>query len=215
MNRSSRAFDVATLLVLAGTVALTLALYDALPARIPTHFGLSGHADGWTRRDVGAWLLPGIALVVWAVLRFASVWCPGDWKERAARSPMAAAAFFCAALLAGIQAIVLWASFHPGESAGRPLALVMGGFLLSLSFVMPRIRRNPVIGIRVAWTLASDENWARTHRFASYTFAGAGLVALAAGLLGGAPAAPVAFVALLLGALAPMVYSYVVARGRA
>ena len=59
----------------------------------------------------------------------------------------------------------------------------MGAFLFALSFVMPRIRRNPVIGIRVAWTLASDENWARTHRFASYTFAAAGVVALV-----GAPA---------------------------
>ena len=101
------------------------------------------------------------------------------------------------------------------ESVGRGLALVMGVFLLALSFVMPRIRRNPVLGIRLAWTLASDENWARTHRFASYTFAAAGVVALAGALLGGPSAGPVSIVALLAGALAPAVYSYFVARGEA
>jgi uncharacterized membrane protein len=78
-----------------------------------------------------------------------------------------------------------------------------------------RIQRNPVMGIRVAWTLASDENWARTHRFASYTFAASGVVGLLAGLAGGNAAAPVAIVALLVGALVPAVYSYVVARHEA
>jgi uncharacterized membrane protein len=212
--RGSRAFDVATLLVLAGTAALTASLYGALPERIPTHFGLSGYANDWMRRDLGAWLMPGIALVAWGVVRFAAAWCPGEWRDRAVRSPMAAGAFLLVALLACIQGTILWASFHPGASIGRGLALTMGAYLLALSAVMPRIRRNPVMGIR-AWTLASDENWARTHRFASYTLGAAGVVALAGAVLAGSTAAPVAIVALLLGALAPAVYSYVVARGEA
>ncbi|MGH7298484.1 MAG: SdpI family protein [Polyangiaceae bacterium] len=212
MSRSNRVFDAGTLLLLGGAVALTAAVYPDLPARIPTHFGLSGYANDWTRREIGAWLVPGIAVATWALVRFAAAWCPGAWKERAARSPMAAGAFLTASLLASIQATILWASFHPGESVGRGLAVAMGVFLLALSFVMPRIRRNPVIGIRVAWTLASDENWARTHRFASYTFAAAGVVALAGALFGGTVAGPIAIAALLLGALAPTVYSYVVAR---
>lgn len=215
MGRSSRFFDVGSLMLLGGAVALTLASYGALPARIPTHFGITGHADGWMGREVGAWFLLGIALVAWGVVRFVAVWAPGAWRERAAQSPMAAGAFLMAALLASLQAMILWAAFHPGESIGRVLAFAMGVFQLAMALVLPRIRRNPVMGIRVAWTLASDENWARTHRFASYTFAASGIVGMLASLAGADVAAPVAIVALLLGALVPTVYSYVVARSEA
>ena len=77
-------------------------------------------------------------------------------------------------------------------------------------FVLPRLQRNPLIGIRDAWTLTSDENWARTQRFASYAYVAGGLVSLACGVAGAPPA--IALVALLASALVPHGYSYVVAR---
>jgi uncharacterized membrane protein len=208
-------FDVGSLILLGGAVALTVASYDALPARIPTHFGLSGQANDWTRRDVGAWLGPAIGLVTWAVVRFTAAWAPGAWRTRAAQSPMPAIGFLTAAVMAGAQAMILWGSFHPGESIGRALAFGLAALQIAFAFVMPRTRRNPVIGIRVAWTLASDENWARTHRLAGQSYAVSGVVALLGALVGGSAAAPIAVVALLAGSLVPTVYSYVIARGEA
>ena len=74
---------------------------------------------------------------------------------------------------------------------------------------MPRVRRNPWIGVRTPWTMASDENWARTHRFAGYTMTGGGLCAVVAALAG-APAVGLAFI--LVGSFAPAVYSWRIAR---
>ncbi|HAF86254.1 MAG TPA: hypothetical protein DCG32_07825 [Sphaerochaeta sp.] len=31
---------------------------------------------------------------------------------------------------------------------------------------MPKCKHNYTVGIRIPWTLASEENWNRTHRFA-------------------------------------------------
>ena len=45
-------------------------------------------------------------------------------------------------------------------------AASLGALFVMLGLVMPRVRRNPWVGVRTPWTLASDENWARTHRFA-------------------------------------------------
>jgi uncharacterized membrane protein len=210
MNRAARGFDVASLVVLGGAAAFTAGLYGQLPARVPTHFDLAGNANGWSDRPTGAWLVPAIAIVLWAVIRFARVWSPGAWRERAERSPMAAGAFTAVTLLGAVQAIILWASFHPGVSAGRGLAFALGTFMIAQSFVLPRLQRNPLIGIRDAWTLTSDQNWARTQRFAAYAYVAGGLVSLACGLVGAPPA--IAIFALLGSAIVPHGYSYVVAR---
>lgn len=38
--------------------AASFALFDRLPERIPTHWGLSGEVDGWSTRTMGAFGLP-------------------------------------------------------------------------------------------------------------------------------------------------------------
>jgi uncharacterized membrane protein len=67
----------------------------------------------------------------------------------------------------------------------------------------------------VAWTLASDENWARTHRFAGRAFAVSGVISLLGALVGGSAALAVAVVGVLAASLVPAVYSYVIARSEA
>jgi uncharacterized membrane protein len=46
-------------------IAYTAARYGALPDRMPTHFGLSGEADGWSRKSAGTvMVLPLMTLVM-------------------------------------------------------------------------------------------------------------------------------------------------------
>jgi hypothetical protein len=117
---------------------------------------------------------------------------PEGWRERLARSPTSAVAAVFATLLVSLHLTAVYAALHPGFARGRWLWLAVGLAWLALAQVMPRVRRNPLVGIRTAWTLSSDENWARTQ-----AVLGAGVVAL---------------VALLVSALAPALYSLVLAR---
>jgi len=89
------------------------------------------------------------------------------------------------------------------------LGLIFGGFWVVLGLVIPRIRRNPWMGVRTPWTLSSDENWARTHRMAGYAFVAAGVLAVLAVFVGCAIAAPILIVA---SASVPALYSFVLAR---
>lgn len=116
--------------------------------------------------------------------------------------------FLLAAFFLAMQSIILWAALNPAATVGAALALALGLFWVVLGLVLPRVRRNPFVGVRTAWTLASDENWARTHRFSSDAFCLGGLVAIAAAL---AHAPAVAITAVLVSAMAPLVYSFVVA----
>lgn len=54
-------------LVLVATVLYTFSVYPELPARMPTHWGINGQPNGWSPREIGAWILPGIMAVLWGV----------------------------------------------------------------------------------------------------------------------------------------------------
>jgi uncharacterized membrane protein len=201
--------DAISLGLLAGTAAVTAALHRELPARIPTHFNLHGQADAWSSRAFGAWLLPGIALGTWLLVRFGGRIAGPTFRERLASSPVKLVALLTTGFLVALHFVMLWSGLHASTPIGAALGLAMGVFWVVLAQVMPRIRRNPFVGVRTAWTLSSDENWARTHRFAGWTFTIGGLVAIVASL---ASVPAVAIVAVVASALVPAIYSWVLAR---
>ena len=80
---------------------------------------------------------------------------------------------------------------------------------------LPRVRPNYTFGIRTPWTLASEDNWRRTHRFAGPVFVVAGAAMLVSALLSSvAPEASfwVGMVAVLVATLIVGVYSFLVWR---
>jgi uncharacterized membrane protein len=203
--KSMRMVDSVSLALLLGTFALTSGLYAALPPLVPTHFDVHGVADGWMPREAGAWLLPSVGALSWGLL-----WVLGRLvPSSAARGPMGLVAAMVVALMGGLQCVVLHAAIARPPSVGTPLVVLLGVFTLALGLVLPRVRRNRWVGVRTPWTLASDENWARTHRVAGLTFAAGGAVSLLAAASG---AVALGVVAILASSLAPVLYSYVLSR---
>ena len=209
MNRATRLFDALSLGSLGALVGVSALHYDHLPARMAVHFGLDGQPNGWMDRPYATWGFDAFAIAVWALLRFSPDVMPSaEWQERSRKSPMALAALLTALLLAGVGGLLVHGGLHPDAAPGPALAAVLGGWLVVLSVVLPRLRRNPLVGIRTPWTLTSDENWSRVHRLGSYVYAAAGLGCLVCGLVG---ATALGLAVLTMGALAPAVYSYVLA----
>lgn len=200
--------DRIALALLGSTAALTAVLYPRLPARIPVHFDWKGQPDAWMDKPVGAFLLLIVAALTWALVRYGAPLLPRSARGRLERSPISAAGLALVALFSGLQIVVLWASLHEGRAIGAPLGVMLALFWITLAQILPRVRRNPILGVRTAWTLTSDENWARTHRVAGLAMSVGGLVALIASLL---DAFPVALAAIIGSALVPVVYSYLLA----
>lgn len=210
MKRSVQVFDVLSLGSLAGLAAFIASVYGQLPERIAIHFNLHGEPNDWMDRSWATWGLGAFALATWAFVRFSPKWLPagGDWRERAEKSPMGAVAFLTIALMVAMAAFTTYGALHPEVSHGATLDVVLGVWALSLSSVLPRTRRNPILGVRTAFSLTSDENWLRANRFGSYAFAAGGLACIAFGLLGAPAAGILSFVA---GAVAPVLYSWALA----
>jgi uncharacterized membrane protein len=204
--------DFMTIAVLAATFVLTALVYDRLPDPMPTHFDLAGRPNGWMPRPLGAWLLPVLSPLVAALIRFGGRLMPSGWRERLEASPLRTVTLMSAALMAGLHVLVLQASLSPSHTLGGAIWVLLGGMFIALGLVLPRTRRNPFFGIRTAFTLASDENWARTHRVGGYAMTIGGVVVSFAGFAG---MPRVAITALIVALVVPVFWSWRIARGGA
>jgi uncharacterized membrane protein len=209
MTRRIAGLDLLAAAMIGASAIAAAALYDRLPDPMPTHFDLHGNPNGWMPRPLGAFLLPVAGAAVWSLIRFGSGLLPEEWRKRLDGSPIAAVGTLVAALMSALQALVLQAALAPKAHLGGGIWMILGGFFAIFGLITPRVRRNPWIGIRTPWTLVSDENWARTHHFAGYTMTAGGLLSMIAAAAG-SPGAAVTLV--LAGALAPVVYSWGIAR---
>lgn len=171
------------LLFIAITLLISALVYDKLPDRVPSHWNSSGEVDGYSSRAAGAFLLPLVALGVWALLRVIPRIDPRRENYDKFRGTfdviVAATVGFLCVMHIGIL----------GFTLGLPIAVdrvVFGSIALLLILLgnfLPRARPNWFVGIRTPWTLSSDRVWERTHRVGGYAFALAGVIMLAALLL--------------------------------
>jgi uncharacterized membrane protein len=207
----ARRWDIVALVSMGLALGVTFLLYPSLPDPVPVHFDFDGTPNGWLARRF-IWALPVGGCALWALVRFSPrILPPGDRRRRNA-GVAGIVATMTAIFVSAIHVVVLYVAIAPGTSVVRPVFFLVGALYVGLGLLMPRVRRNPLVGIRTAFTLTSDENWARTHRVAGYTMVAAGVVGGLAGMFGGAPGGVLAIGSFVVGALIPAGYSFVIAR---
>jgi uncharacterized membrane protein len=198
---------VAPLVILAA-FAFSVAVWSRLPQRMPVHWGLHGDVNGYGSRAQGAFLLPGVMLVLWLLMQF----LPRIDPRRANYAKFADTYDLLVNSL-----VVLFAVMHAalvGTALGWPVSMErVAPALIGLEFIilgnaLPRARPNWWFGIRTPWTLSNDRVWARTHRVGGYLLAGAGLVLLVAAALPGGWTFALGVAAVVAAGFGSLVYSY-------
>jgi uncharacterized membrane protein len=209
---SIKRWDVAALGGLGIAALATVAVYDQLPDPIPTHFDLHGQPNGWMSRAAGAWFAPVFGLAIWAFVRFMPNILPASEKRRLAGDVSAIVAALTALFLVAIHVVILRRAMDPLVSINATVFVLGGLFFAALGLVLPRVKRNALIGIRTPWALASDENWARTQRVGGYAMVVSGVLTAIVGARGDAVSSAVAIAIMLAGPLVASVYSLLLAR---
>ena len=91
--------------------------------------------------------------------------------------------------------------------------LVVVQLIFALMFIvignlMPKVRQNTTLGIKIKWTLENEENWNRTHRFAGKLWVAGSVVILLTMVLPEKAAYAVMIVDFLIMMVATVLYSY-------
>lgn len=185
-------------------------LYPQLPAQVPTHWDLQGHANGSLPRFWGA-AFPALMMLSLSVL---TPLLPRISPRRFEITPFVHVYGIVMLAIQGVMLVVGLSALLSAAGYALPMPTIamlsVGVLLMVLGNYMGKLRKNFFIGIRTPWTLVSDAVWERTHRLGGWLFMLAGLV-MVVGVLIGAPAWLVPTV-IAVAALIPCVYSYLVYR---
>ena len=84
---------------------------------------------------------------------------------------------------------------------------MVGVLLIALGNYLPKCKQNYTVGIKLPWTLNSEENWNRTHHLSGYLFILAGIVMTITAFIPKAAFLTLPFI--LIAAIIPMIYSFV------
>ena len=84
----------------------------------------------------------------------------------------------------------------------------LGLMFAAIGNYLPKCRPNRTVGIRISWTLGSEENWIATHRFAGKVWVIGGLIIVLAALLPEVPRIIVTVLAVAALSILPIAYSY-------
>ncbi len=103
-----------------------------------------------------------------------------------------------------IYAIVLGLKFN----VGAVISVLMGVSFCVMGNYMPKIKRNRTVGVKIKWTLASENNWNATHRFTGKVWVVGGVISLFGVFLPLSWLPAMLFPLLALMVIPPIVYSH-------
>ena len=207
MKINRKTLILTTLVCLLPIIAGAL-LYSSLPETVPTHFNFEGEPDGWSSRAFAAFGLPAIMLGMNFVLQFA---LNADPKRQNMSEALMNIAVWSVPVLS-----VLCCGMTLAKSLGYDvrfeviIPVFMGLLFIIIGNYLPKTKQSYTMGIRLPWTLNSEENWNRTHRLAGFLWVLCGVLFIAMSFIGWS--LPVFLILLAVMILVPLAYSYLLYR---
>lgn len=181
-------------------------LWNTLPEYMATHWDVSGTTDGWSNKIFTVFALPIILLIFHWICIFATAFDSINKNQNKKVFHIVLWTFPIISLFCNvtIYAIAFDIEFN---MLIFPLLLVGLMFILIGNY-LPKCKQNYTIGIKIKWTLESEENWNATHRLAGKIWVIGGLFILIYSFLP-ATVLPYAFLStLLILVIVPFIYSY-------
>jgi uncharacterized membrane protein len=197
---------------MAGLIIAGFILYPMLPEQVPSHWNWQGEVDSYASRAFGAFFAPLLAVGLYLLMlvvplidprrdnyvRFAGVYRLMRWSF---------VLFF-----AGLYAVTVGVALGYNLDAGLLVKAGVALLFTLLGNIMGQLKHNYFVGIKTPWTLASEEVWQRTHRLGAKVWVLGGLICLVLSPVRALWGAYAFLACIVLMALVPIVYSYVVFR---
>ena len=198
---------IITSIVILLPIAAGLILWNQLPEQIPTHWNVAGEVDGWSSKSFAIFGLPCILLAAQWLCMLGTL---SDPKRENHPDKILHLVLWIIPVISVLLFTLTYAVALGKEARVELILPVFIGLVFAIiGNYMPKCKQNYTIGIKIPWTLNSEENWNKTHRFAGRLWVICGLVIMLTGFFGGFWI----FLGItLLMVLAPFIYSYLLHR---
>lgn len=172
---------ILTSIIMMIPMVVGIMLWDRLPDVMATHFGTNNIPNGWSSKAFTVFGLPLMLLAVHLITILVTL---NDPKKQNIGKKMLGFLFW---IVPVVSLIVTGATY--GYALGMAVDIGMicnvlvGVLFVVIGNYMSKNRQNYTVGIKLPWTLSSQENWNRTHRLASKLWIAAGLIFIVNGFL--------------------------------
>ena len=186
-----------------------LIIWKQLPNQISIHFNLAGQANNFQSKPLAVFGLPLFLLLVHLFVIFVTA---RDPKNQTMNKKMGKVIYWLTPIVS-VSVFYLIYSKALGSTTNPSIVVsaLLGLIFVMMGNYMPKLKVNHTVGIRLPWTLQSEDNWHKTHRLAGKLWVLGGLILLLeAGLQFAVPY--VMGIVILTIVLIPILYSYQLSR---
>ena len=182
MLKKNKGTLIITSLVTLIPIVIGLLLWNKLPEQVPFHWDINGNVDNWASRTVSVFVMPAILLAFhWLCVLMSTI----DPKSKSYHpSTIKLVLWICPMISLLVSVLVYCYALGYGLRVEVIMPLFMGALFVVIGNLLPKMRQSYTMGIKLPWTLNSEENWNKTHRFAGKLWVAGGVVTMATAFLG-------------------------------
>lgn len=182
---------------------VNLLFYKKMPETLPTHWGFNNKIDGYSSKFTSLITTP-LLLILLNI--FSCFMLDNDPKNKDKNNFVITIGKATIPLVMLIT-FVISVFYGLGKKINVMviISIFVGFLLILIGNYLPKTKRNYTVGIKLPWTLNSDENWNKTHRLAGYFFILGGIIFLLTPFIGNEY---LIFLTFMIIGIIPAIYSF-------
>ncbi|MDU0944875.1 MULTISPECIES: SdpI family protein [Anaerococcus] len=182
---------------------VNLLFYKKMPETLPTHWGFNNKIDGYSSKFTTLITTP---LLLIFLNIFSCFMLDNDPKNKDKNNFVITIGKATIPLVMLIT-FVISVFYGLGKKINVMviISIFVGFLLILIGNYLPKTKRNYTVGIKLPWTLNSDENWNKTHRLAGYFFILGGIFFLLTPFIGNEY---LIFLTFMIIVIIPAIYSF-------
>lgn len=182
---------------------VNLLFYKKMPETLPTHWGFNNKIDGYSSKFTTLITTP-LLLILLNI--FSCFMLDNDPKNKDKNNFVITIGKATIPLVMLIT-FVISVFYGLGKEINVMviISIFVGFLLILIGNYLPKTKRNYTVGIKLPWTLNSDENWNKTHRLAGYFFILGGIFFLFTPFIGNEY---LIFLTFMIIGIVPAIYSF-------
>lgn len=182
---------------------VNLLFYKKMPETLPTHWGFNNKIDGYSSKFTTLITTP---LLLIFLNIFSCFMLDNDPKNKDKNNFVITIGKATIPLVMLIT-FVISVFYGLGKEINVMviISIFVGFLLILIGNYLPKTKRNYTVGIKLPWTLNSDENWNKTHRLAGYFFILGGIFFLLTPFIGNEY---LIFLTFMIIVIIPAIYSF-------
>ena len=206
MSSKNKKTLILTSIVTLLPILIGILLWNKLPDSMATHFNFDNAADGYREKWFAVIIAPFILLAVHLIM---AMIIAADPRKKNISSRVYGITIWIIPASSLALAVVIY-PYNLGIHFNISLFL---GIFLGITYIiignyLPKTRQNYTIGFKLPWTYANEENWNKTNRLSGVINIVIGILIIINAAMGLFNIFYSLLVAVLIGSLIPLGYSY-------